>query len=106
MDDISSKITGFLEDEKNVELLKTFANMMKSDKTTDEHKESSNAPQIPLEALSVLGKLSGGGDDDRVRLIKALRPFVNDKRKEGLDTLTKILSLSQLLPLLSDNLKL
>ena len=111
MDDKASKITEFLEDDRNVELLKTFSGFMKSEKKDSE--DQSGAPEGgpgPLggmdagKIMAALGKF--GSEDDRVRLLKALRPFISEKRRENLDSVTKILRLTQVISLFDDDLKL
>ena len=54
--------------------------------------------------MAALGKF--GSEDDRVRLLKALRPFISEKRRENLDSVTKILRLTQVISLFDDDLKL
>lgn len=121
MDDMASKITEFLEDDRNVELLKTFSGFMKSDKKEEEpsdmperHGGAGPAARRPGRAhpagwtpgrlWEALGKF--GSEDDRVRLLKALRPFISEKRRESLDSVTKILRLTQVISLFGDDLKL
>ena len=118
MDDMASKITEFLEDDRNVELLKTFSGFMKSEKKDSEEQSgaqerSGGAPEGgpgPLggmdagKIMAALGKF--GSEDDRVRLLKALRPFISEKRRENLDSVTKILRRTQVISLFDDDLKL
>ena len=105
MDDMASKITEFLEDDRNVELLKTFSGFMKSDKK-EEEPSGQGAPGggDAGKIMEALGKF--GSEDDRVRLLKALRPFISEKRRESLDSVTKILRLTQVISLFGDDLKL
>ena len=108
MDDMASKITEFLEDDRNVELLKTFSGFMKSEKKDSEEQSgaqerSGGAPEGG-KIMAALGKF--GSEDDRVRLLKALRPFISEKRRENLDSVTKILRLTQVISLFDDDLKL
>ena len=120
MDDMASKITEFLEDDRNVELLKTFSGFMKSDKKEEKqsdmperHGGAAGGPPSGQGApggvdagkiMEALGKF--GSEDDRVRLLKALRPFISEKRRESLDSVTKILRLTQVISLFGDDLKL
>lgn len=119
MDDMASKITEFLEDDRNVELLKTFSGFMKSEKKDSEEQSGRTgagpaarrragralwAEWTPARSWRALGKF--GSEDDRVRLLKALRPFISEKRRENLDSVTKILRLTQVISLFDDDLKL
>ena len=69
MEDIASKLTAFLEDDKNVDLLKSVADGFK--------KDGGGAD------LSGIGALVGqfSGEDHRARLLRALKPFVDSKKR-------------------------
>lgn len=148
-EDIVSKITQFLEDDRNVELLKTFSGFMRPDgnappcpppsdgggerreETSDgckgrgrdggvERGERMQADARGGAAGALFGFPSdmdagrlmqalrrfGGTEDDRVRLLRALRPFMSEKRRESLDSVAKILRLTQVISLLGENMEL
>ena len=84
MEDIAAKLTEFLEDDKNVELLKGVADGFKKDgKSMD---------------LSGIGTLMQqmGGDDDRARLLRALKPFVDSRRGEMMEEIIRLLKVGEL----------
>ena len=42
-------------------------------------------PDMLLRLMPLLGELTGGGDDQRVQLLYALRPFLKPQRQEKID---------------------
>ena len=85
MDDIASKLTAFLEDEKNVEMLKGLAGGLQ--------KQGGAQSFLPA-SLGALGKLAG--EDDRTRLMRALKPFLSREKQQHIETLIRFLGLGEL----------
>jgi hypothetical protein len=84
MEDIASKLTEFLEDDKNVELLKGVADGFKKD-----------GGNIDLSGIGTLMQQMGG-DDDRARLLRALKPFVDSRRGEMMEEIIRLLKVGEL----------
>ena len=84
MEDIASKLTAFLEDDKNVELLKGVANSFKKEDGVPD--------------LSGIGALMqvAGGDNDRARLLRALKPFLDDRKGEMMEEIIQLLKVGEL----------
>ena len=59
-------------------------------------------PGVNLPALSALGKLMNS-DDDRIRLIEALKPLLSEGRQKKADEAEKMLRLMSALPALKDS---
>ena len=90
MEDMASKLTRLLEDDKSVDMIKNFSSMLKG-------KEEGSGMDIgKIAELSSAFK-----DDDRIGLMKALRPFVSESKRESLDSLTNMLRLVKLVSILS-----
>lgn len=101
MEDMADKITKLLEDDKSVDMLKAFAGSFGNTQPED----SQNSAKAPdLSKLMTLA--SGFKDDDRLRLMQALRPFVSEHKRESLDSLANILRILQLVSLFGGDLKL
>lgn len=81
---------------------------------TDESSETASAepatkdiaaklPDLMANAAPILAALSGGGkggkipDDDRTRLLCALKPYVNPHRKEAIDTIVNLARISEVI---------
>jgi len=55
-----------------------------------------------MQLLPLLGSLDGlGGEDENTALLKALRPYLQEDRRQRLDDALKIMKLMKWLPLLS-----
>lgn len=63
---------------------------------------ASALPGVNLSALSALGKLMNS-DDDRIRLIEALKPLLSEGRQKRADEAEKMLRLMSALPALKDS---
>ncbi len=64
---------------------------------------SAKLPDLMANAAPILAALSGGGkggkmpDDDRTRLLCALKPYVNPHRKEAIDTIVNLARISEVI---------
>ena len=92
MDDMAQKLTRLLEDDKSVEMIKNLSSMFKS-------KEGSESG---MDIGKIAELASGFKDDDRISLMKALRPFVSEGRRESLDSLTNMLRMVKLFSILGN----
>ncbi len=84
MEDIASKLTAFLEDDKNVELLKGVADGFKKDNNG-----------VDLAGIGALMKQMGG-EDDRARLLRALKPFVDSHKRDMMEEIIRLLKVGEL----------
>lgn len=74
--------------------------------TGEEEKEDSSSPSMP-DAESMMKIMQAyksikSSDDDRVKLLKAIKPYVRNEKKESVDTAIKMLTLIRLTPLLGE----
>ncbi|MBQ7726769.1 MAG: hypothetical protein IJT66_06465 [Clostridia bacterium] len=126
MDDLSATLSQILGDPKKMEQLRQAAGMLfgssegtpspdpapgfPSAQTTGEPPAAPLSGGLPewlggmdLGALaSVLSRVRNT-DDDRVRLLMALRPHLSERRRARADTAIKLLKIIDLLPLLKDS---
>ena len=58
---------------------------------------SSLDPKMLSAAAGLIGQFNSGGDDQRVALLNALRPFVKEQRYARLDKAIQIAKLSRLI---------
>lgn len=94
MEDIADKITKLLEDDNSVNMIKTLTSSLGG-------KQDSPSPDLS----KLVNIASGFKDDDRIGLVKALRPFVSDKKKESLDSAVNILRIIRILSLMGYDIK-
>ncbi len=120
MEDLSAKLTQLLNDPEGMKQLQSMAQGLLGEGGLD-----ISALMPKEETMPVMPDLSGltGGispdqlnmmmklmsafnstkDDDRTRLLMALRPHLSDKRKERVDHAIKLLKLASVLPLISES---
>lgn len=120
MDAINNILSSLSQDD--VESLKSLANSLLSGASTDGPSMDSEAnsnfqsnnnegksgdsdspfssidPAMIAKIGSIMSKLNATKDDDRIRLISALRPMLSEKRKTKADEAMKIMSFIELLP--------
>lgn len=87
MEDIAAKLTSFLEDDKNVEMLKGVADSFKS-----------NQGGVDLSGIGTLMQVAGG-DNDRAKLLRALKPFIDPRKGEMMEEIIQLLKVGELVML-------
>ena len=87
MEDIAAQLTSFLEDDKNVEMLKGMANSFKL-----------GQGGMDLSGLGALMQ-AAGGDNDRAKLLRALKPFVDPRKGEMMEEIIQLLKGGELVML-------
>lgn len=98
-DEIQDKLNALLA---NPEIMKTISGLA-NQFSSSEHQETSDisdnlTPDIGN--IANIAKSINSDDDDRIRLLNALRPYMNAKRSANMDTAIKILKLTKLTSLL------
>ena len=119
MDDLGSKIAQILSDEKALEQIQELSSMFslpdtpKSTVHKNEDKEEKNNDMSLMgslaspQALSIISKISPllsdiSKEDDTTRLLKSLRPFLSENRKQKLDEASKLLKMMKLFSQIKD----
>lgn len=110
MDDLSEKLAGILNDPESMERVRKMAeNIFSGDeKEASPQRETADFGNMPsgeeLQAImSIVSKLNGQKDDERTKLLNALKPYLSEQRQEKADNAIKILKLLELLPLIKDS---
>lgn len=119
MDDLGSKIAQILSDEKALEQIQELSSMFslpdtpKSTVHKNEDKDEKNNDMSLMgslaspQALSIISKISPllsdiSKEDDTTRLLKSLRPFLSENRKQKLDEASKLLKMMKLFSQIKD----
>lgn len=112
MDDISEKLADILNNPESLNLIREMAeNMLGDDKSEDAQKEK-NSDSIfgdgfdPVQMgkiISIMSRLKTNGNDNRAKLLLALKPHLSEPRREKVDTAIKLLKIIDLLPLLRES---
>ncbi len=107
MDDINEKITALLSDPAALDGIRNMASSLLGNVPSAPKQEPSTEnlmPDIDIgKVMSILGRLKSTGNDERTRLLLALKPHLSEKRRERVDRAVKILKLLDMLPLLQDS---
>ncbi len=102
MDDISEKLSSLLSDPQGMDRIKEMAQGLLGSKIDPPEQEETGDPDIGKIA-KMLSLIKGpSGNDDRVKLLLALKPNLSKERQQKVDSAIKILKLIELAPLLKD----
>lgn len=109
MDDLTDKISELLSNPSALDQIRSMAEGLLG--ASADNPPPKKDP-LPLEMppnidfgklMNVMGKLKTNKNDERSRLLLALKPHLSDKRQEKVDKAIKILRLLDMLPLLQDS---
>lgn len=104
MEDLSEKINGILSSPEALEQIKGLSEMLGLSQV---HNTPKSEQALPDDTLSLVTKIAPfvkniNKEDDTIRLLKALRPFLSDERTKKIDSAEKILRILKCLPMLKD----
>lgn len=103
MDDIGEKLSAILNDPEGMEKIKKMAENMLG---TSEQKEKEPLEELGVDlstlsrAMSLLKNKST--ENDRIKLLLALKPHLSAEKRDRVDTAVKILKLLDMAPLLKE----
>ena len=109
MDDISEKMAELLNDPDSLNRVREMAESILGDTKKEPPPETDSSsgfgfddidPSQLSKILSVMSRLKSKRDDNRSKLLLALKPHLSEPRREKVDTAIKLLNLIDLLPLL------
>lgn len=112
MDDISKTLADLLNDPDSLSRVREMAENLLGNQSAPSPPENDAGsifgdmdidPSQIGKIMSVMSKLKSNRDDDRSRLLLALKPHLSPPRREKVDTAVKLLKLIDLLPLLKDS---
>ncbi len=77
------------------EFLEAISSVLSSEDAPTQSEEKTEESPLDIESLMKIGSLVGdfNKEDDRLRLLKDLKPFLSDGKKETVDKAVKILKL-------------
>ncbi len=103
MPDMTEQIQNLLSDPDGMERLRAMAESLFSSSASPESQKKEEEPQGGLDMtalISAAGSLSKRQDDDRVKLLRALRPHLSPERQGRVDKAIKMLRLLDIAPML------
>jgi len=104
MDDLSAKLSEILGDEDSMRRVQELANQLLSkepslgEKETNENNDGVDMGRL----ITLVSKFKNRGEDDRTRLLLALKPHLSSERAKRVDTAVKLLKIIDLLPLIKE----
>lgn len=104
MDELNERLSALLSDPGGMEKIKEMAqNLLGSASPTPAQGVSDNS-EIDVAAVTRMLSLlkSNNKDDNRIKLLLALKPNLSDEKQQKVDSAIKILKLVELAPLLKD----
>lgn len=118
MDDITDKLTHLLNDPEGMEQIRSMAESLLGHSVANDARapEQSASPLGELSELmqgvrpdqmgsllKIARALGASRDDDRTRLLLALRPHLTGKRQARVDQAVKLLKLASILPMIGES---
>ena len=109
MDDLSQKLADMLNDPDTLNQVRQMAESILGEEKKEE--QSSKIPDLGDilggadigSIISIISKLKSSENDDKTRLLYALKPHLSEPRREKVDTAIKIMKAIELLPLLRES---
>lgn len=99
MDDLTEKLSAVLNNPAEMEKIRALAGSFLKEESPAANKDE--MPDIS-KLLPMLKKISACSDDNRVKLLMALKPYLSEKRREKTDKAVKILKAAAVVPLLNE----
>ena len=120
MEDLSTKLTQLLNDPEGMKQLQSMAQGLMGEGGLDLSALMPQQQEMPVmpdisglmggispDQMGMMMKLMSAfnstKEDDRTRLLMALRPHLTDKRQQRVDQAVKLLKLASVLPLISES---
>lgn len=105
MDDISEKLATILNDPDSMSRVRQMAeSILGGEKQKEESVSDSGIKAEDMQTImSLISRFNSTRDDDRTRLLMALKPHLSEPKREKVDTAVKILKMLELLPLIRES---
>lgn len=94
-DDFQDKLNSMLSNPELMKMISSMAGQVSSEPQSN-NSDISNDSSPDLSNLANIASKISSEDDDRIRLLNALRPYMNQSRSANMDTAIKILRLTKL----------
>ncbi len=94
-DDFQDKLNSILSNPELMKMISSMAGQVNSEPQNVNSDISNNSP-ADFDSIANIASKIGSEDDNRIRLLNALRPYMNQSRSANMDTAIKILKLTKL----------
>lgn len=93
---------GNIPDEmKNIMASMSSANSKENNEEEQKEERDEGSPSIDFETImkmkQVMDKMKGSGDDPRANLLRSLKPYLKESRKEKIDQYIKLFGMSKVM---------
>ena len=103
MDELNERLSALLSNPEGMEKIKAMAQNLIGSPFPESPPAPTEEPGIDIGAVTkMLTLLKNNKEDDRVRLLLALKPNLSPEKQQKVDSAIKILKLIDLAPLLKD----
>lgn len=94
-------LSGILKDEESLNKVQALAQQLGIGGEMQKAENNSDADDLKR-VMSLITRFKNQGEDNRTRLLLALKPILSEERAKRVDGAVKLLKLIQLLPLLKE----
>lgn len=107
MDDLNRKLEDILNDPESMNRVREMAGAILGDdnstpeKTNEGETDSFSGADIGR-IMNIVNRIENRENDNRTKLLLALKPHLTDKRREKVDSAVKLIKLIEALPLLKE----
>lgn len=107
MDDLNRKLEDILNDPESMNRVRQMAGAILGDDDTERHQPDETGTGAFSGAdigriMNIVNRIENRENDNRTKLLLALKPHLTDKRREKVDSAVKLLKLIEALPLLRE----
>ena len=99
--ELEEMLSGILKDEESLSKVQALAQQLGIG-TEAQRKENGGEADDIKRVMSLITRFKNQGEDNRTRLLLALKPILSEERARRVDGAVKLLKLIQLLPLLKE----
>lgn len=94
-------LSGILKDEESLSKVQALAQQLGIGGEVQKAESDDNSDDLKR-VMSLISRFKNQGEDNRTRLLLALKPILSEERAKRVDGAVKLLKLIQLLPLLKE----
>ena len=94
-------LSGILKDEESLNKVQALAQQLGIGGEVQKAESDDNSDDLKR-VMSLISRFKNQGEDNRTRLLLALKPILSEERAKRVDGAVKLLKLIQLLPLLKE----
>ncbi|MBQ8304053.1 MAG: hypothetical protein IJX79_03805 [Clostridia bacterium] len=99
--ELEEMLSGILKDEESLSKVQALAQQLGIGGEVQKAESDDNSDDLKR-VMSLITRFKNQGEDNRTRLLLALKPILSEERAKRVDGAVKLLKLIQLLPLLKE----